>query len=580
MVVVVLTVCRSRRYLIVDLLLYFFFHFAGAFDHQSSCDCPIPCHRRLFDSTITYATLSNYNTDSWLQSNRTSEWSKKFLKARETVQRVDDSIVAKDTSLINDLVQKIYTIDDMLERINSSVFIIEENREDILTEITPRINFHYDRGLTEVDYIYDNDFRRGWDVMDERTFRHVTAEFYQVTASFDKMINDSLSADDNRTNYRETLYMMTDYELAKKLNLAQRALDNLTKVHEAYTNGTHLLKYKATPDRRYDLLYMELEVVRHDTKNELSYYDKFKRYIGEFIVAIQKLRTIAKEIFEIRQYNETIYQQAKYKFELRSRSFNYYIYMYLSRIVEDAKDIVTEQLRKFNETNSEFHDAIEDISLHTITLKANLKRFNENVWNNVKLAADHAVNYLNDTRKSKANLSRLFTSDEVEELQRQVDLFFSTVRDRAIQLRDGSVRLQHAYTNLWANMLGEFTLKTFYSKIYNDTETIFTSTDAAEVTYLRSILRRMLRISKSKEAEFAKLNKSDIQRLTNSDFPKLTIANKSAEIARCFENLKADTDIVTFIGSYDEQFHQSFDALQTDLKDFLDNSIVGVNFFR
>jgi hypothetical protein len=88
-----------------------------------------------------------------LRSNLTSVLNGKYHAALETEQRVNPSIVEKDTIQIHQLQNLMQAVYDIFETI-----VIEMKRADDLLdymslELYDRIKFHLDRGLEEVQYI-------------------------------------------------------------------------------------------------------------------------------------------------------------------------------------------------------------------------------------------------------------------------------------------------------------------------------------------------------------------------------------------------------------------------------------------
>ncbi len=130
------------------------------------------------------------------------------------------------------------------------VTTIIDDVKEIEKEMNVRIQFHKRWGLEKVKFTIEYDFQRGFEVINERTFEHVTANYLQLVEYIERVIQLAASSPPDAAGYREALYLIVDQQLFDKLTLCERALDNITEVHEAFLNGKRILTYKASPNRR------------------------------------------------------------------------------------------------------------------------------------------------------------------------------------------------------------------------------------------------------------------------------------------------------------------------------------------
>ena len=148
--------------------------------------------------------------------------------------------------------------DDLRKRVSADVNRMLRNiREwraltDVLAaDIIPRVWFHIVQGLKQVAFNARHSFIRGWDVMEERTLVYVTAEYYQTARRYEEMLNYSLGASaDNATKH--LWYFLIERDLETRLNLVERAIDNVTFLNQSYTNASAIYYFKQTPDKRYE----------------------------------------------------------------------------------------------------------------------------------------------------------------------------------------------------------------------------------------------------------------------------------------------------------------------------------------
>ena len=173
---------------------------------------------------------------------------------------------------------------------------IETYINGLMRMFRQRLKFHSQRGLLKLKYTVDHDFARGFAVMNERTFSHVTNNFYQLTALFRDMVamyNTSAANGSDIDRLREAWYVGTWRDLRKRHHLASRALTNLTQVHSAFCNGTRIVPFRNSPERRYDAAYVWVDYLK--SPKEAKYYRKLRTYTSSFVANVEKLLQVRKK---------------------------------------------------------------------------------------------------------------------------------------------------------------------------------------------------------------------------------------------------------------------------------------------
>ena len=91
-------------------------------------------------------------------------------------------------------------------------------------------------------------------------------------------------------------YMMMDRDLSERLELAIRAVHNLTSVNYAYKDAKSFNWHAITPDRAYDQYVIPKEVLAHNPNLQRDYYnalsDHLAGYIEEVCMRICKKKTL------------------------------------------------------------------------------------------------------------------------------------------------------------------------------------------------------------------------------------------------------------------------------------------------
>lgn len=81
-------------------------------DKAADCRCPVRCSRVLYEPVLSNAQLSRIAFDRLFlyQPHRKDELSVKYGRARETAQRVDETLLASDRSLIADVITTVEVV--------------------------------------------------------------------------------------------------------------------------------------------------------------------------------------------------------------------------------------------------------------------------------------------------------------------------------------------------------------------------------------------------------------------------------------------------------------------------------------
>ena len=53
---------------------------------DEKCKCPVPCQRKMYETSISYALTSKADTHRHIRAANTAALEEKFVRARETVQ--------------------------------------------------------------------------------------------------------------------------------------------------------------------------------------------------------------------------------------------------------------------------------------------------------------------------------------------------------------------------------------------------------------------------------------------------------------------------------------------------------------
>ena len=121
------------------------------------------------------------------------------------------------------------------------------------------------------------------------------------------------------------MYLICDRQLFEKITLCDRALENITQMHNAFLNSVRLLTYKASPKRRYDATWAYPGII-YTNKDQTEYYNKFILRTNQFKAAIENIKKLLGAMLRSEPVNATAYASERAALEKAARSFNYYRY--------------------------------------------------------------------------------------------------------------------------------------------------------------------------------------------------------------------------------------------------------------
>ncbi len=430
--------------------------------------------------------------------------------------------------------------------------------------------------IVGVDYITTHDFIRGWEVMEERTLPFVTNSLFETISYIERLLQ--LNNELNETQDSQTMRIMEviiKNELLNKIVLCNRARSNLTEVHHAYKTGEPLLTYKYTEDRRYDMSYICLDLLRHDPKTQEKYFSHLMKLITMIVNGSNMLLSVIYTYSMSGQVNMTQYNQAQSTFIKGCKGYNYRLFQYRDRIVNKPLEIIKEKQDKFKSLKEilerQHHDLLV-VTDHVDILTVDIKK---TVWPDIKQAAHALKHYLQNKNESKTKLAHLFMSKKMDDNLLKINTFFSNLRSRSRDLSDSWARMSNAYAKIYVNMLNEISTKAPYQMLLNDLEDMMKYPNTTD-TYMRYFAH----ILKTNISQIRDTDPEDFYFLLNADLPITKEQTKRLAIHHFFHGLGIDTGISHMIGNGDEVFTKATNRVVKSLQNFADGNQVNFDFYR
>ncbi len=555
---------------------------------EEQCKCPIPCRRTLFDPTITYATVSNYDTDIFMRSGVVANLASRFLSAREKQQRVNENTLTRDRQMIRNLNG---TYNEMSNNVfghyGNTIEKIVEAVNVVMSDLRMRVAFHRRWGLEKLQYTVEHNFIRGWNVMDERTFAFVTSNYQEIGASM-RYALPKIANETETNTWRIPRFLQVESELFQRQILAKRALANLSSVFSAYHNATPLLSYKVTPNSRYDLSYITPAMILKDNDLLELYSSKLNLRLNQYLQSIADMLQILDDAlenpgsdnFSSDGANQPL-ENAIYRFEKAARSYLYYRFVFQDRIAYKPLELTSEVAERFNK-------AFEMLEDHQAKLRLYLSEFRDSLdkadlqWSLLGDFVDLCNNYSPDeSAVTKSQLAKIVSTESMHENVNHLKAFSSQLRSRSREILGLLSEVRHAAVAVWRSMINEDALKPFYAKLHSDIQLcVSNSTSAEESEKLVRGFRYMINAAHGWDLTTQTVAES-LERLSvwmNADFAVLG-NDVTNDVTERFDEAQALLRLDSTARS-EEEFFLAFHQLRVSLEAFAQANNIDETFFR
>ncbi|XP_013414060.1 uncharacterized protein LOC106176287 [Lingula anatina] len=532
--------------------------------------CPVPCDEHIYDPSVSYASISNFQVETLLNDREVT----KLQRRNQNTFRADSETILKVSGAAD-------AIQTMLEQMSKILQHLRHEIGQLLATIAPRVNFQ-DVALHKLWYSIHNGFVRGWEVMEERTFSHVTSGYQETLGAFEDSAIRSTTAtpEQEKCCLRTVLFEIIDMDLLKKQYLALRALDNITAVHASYTNGTPIVNYIVTmPDERYDDTFNNPEMLQyHPYKQEYLMY--LSSATQSYIDSIIALRNLSKNVLDNRYFNRTRFEEYKVQIARNARAFNYRKYLLQDRLVKRSEDIVNEKRERFNDSVTNLIKVRDSLYFLLKIVNNSLESKALVSWADVHSLVRYAEDYISNRSLTKTNVASTFLNEShvtsFQELRKALNGLHSRSRD----ITDSLEVFRKNYIAVWKTMLEEGSLQKFYQKLNSDV--MLVSSHNVTSSERQKILEHMAHLLNTTPERVNALSRNHSVLLSrlNADFSDIGLNETCSRLNRIFKNLQSQSDLSGVMGTTDKQFLDAFVALKNQLEEYLKGNEIDAAFFR
>ena len=268
------------------------------------------------------------------------------------------------------------------------------------------------------------------------------------------------------TAVRRVIYLVTDTELSTMVQLASRAVDNVTAIHYAYLNAAPLLRVAVTPNRRYDAALVPYQLISHDTTRQTRYYNEISDHLAGYVQQATTLKSVLSGAFSLNLVNESLYHTAAGKFVQHAQEINYFRRMFRREIVLRSAGLIDNKIEDFLEKNRTMH-------LHRRTAVDAISRMQRLLQRHVTTTRDQLGPFVRSGKRRK--LTSRQAQSVMAASQRAVDSTIPALYDLVTELKWHCLRLTDVWRKvftagqeLWVGMLDEEILRNFYFELHKD----------------------------------------------------------------------------------------------------------------
>ncbi len=545
--------------------------------NASDCSCTIPCLVNHYESSVSYASTSTKTTvNEFIHSKYGKVVAQKYAYAQEVRQRVDPNIIEEDTKHIEAFNDTYSTIMDTMQSIRYILNSLQSAVEHFSDAIAPKAIFHLDVALDSVKYIIHHDFIRGYDVMDERTLIHVTTGFYQLQQAFSNML-DTVTSNTSTYSTKDAVYLIIIKDLDYKANLAMRAYDNFTEIFEAYTNGTPILTYRKSYDRRYDMDFVSLELLSAVQKDHEGYHTLLMSELDKYLTSLDILKQLASDAYTNQTYDTDLYNQAISMFQSASRGYNFRKYLIKDRIIHNPEELIDNRIKHFNAFNLTFLEQVHGLKATSLSIENLINQYTMTSLQYTQQCLDESLNYLKNQTNLKKYIADCIVSKNMDIAIQNTSNLFKDLRLRGQQMNDIWNNIGETCINIWQTMISESTTQTFYAALSRDINTFENTSNPSTRYYLAKGFNFWLKMGSRN------VNSTDattLKKMLNADFVEIDMIVLQSKLQNEFASLGETFNILDLISPIDGDLAKAVRDLQRSLEKFRRSQVIDAQFMQ
>ncbi|CAC5415199.1 unnamed protein product [Mytilus coruscus] len=384
---------------------------------EQTCNCPIPCTMHDFETDLSYATISEYAIDKFLNKNNSVSLAKKLIHAKEVSSRMDQIKFEELHEVAEDFERKFEQIELLFENeLHDAIHTLEhslEGESSRLTWVCAWKMFVYDYQ----HYVVLKSFVRYRDAFEERHAHIVALGYKEYILSIEHKIKYLQNLDLSKTSLRESLYLDTLNVLENRMEIIQRTISNYTNLINGYDTGKTIFNYKYKDVPRTDNAYVvpkhllkESLILNNDTSANVELY---KTHLLETIEVLNSLKRLNNESYFHSTVNTSDLETSVQKFQtaienwLNARQFVY------NEVIENPLKALEDSKNEFERTCYTLKNFIVSATKKIEALDTKIETVEETLFDPIHVGHHLIHEYLHDGNGLKYKIAENFTSGDI-----------------------------------------------------------------------------------------------------------------------------------------------------------------------
>ena len=330
---------------------------------EKLCECPVPCQRKMYETTISYAQTSKFDTRRHQRDANTVELQQKFVKAMETVQRVDGVIAARDLELVKRLRYTAKGIVATVNRIEQIMMNVSSSLDRFTAEMGHRINFHDFYGLRVVERAVMYGFVQAWDIQQQSIFQPLAAGTVEFLQYYRKAILRIINSTEEEVSFRKMLEWNLEDQISTRKELIRRARSEMKNIHNAFLEGRTLIDYQWGIHKRYDNLFVSKKLLNHRMEYQAYLYQDLDVTLRLLDQEIVMLKNHMLDSIRTGSFNHTLYRVARRQYTDLIRNFNLVFNVFKESIVHRTKTLIDKRRNDFKSLNATLYKESGDCKI-------------------------------------------------------------------------------------------------------------------------------------------------------------------------------------------------------------------------
>ncbi len=372
----------------------------------------------------------------------------------------------------------------------------------------------------------------------------------------------------------QILYLIMHRDLAEQLELAIRAVDNVTRVHYAFKDGLSFQWTNVTPFGTYDASIIPAAVLGHDPQKQKEYYNVLSEHLTGYMEEVITMETILKDVYQTSYLNNTAYIKSRDSFSEHSKEINHYKAQFYEEIVLKAADIWRNKVKAFKGLNMSFnlqrYNLLKSIRHLNRTAISAIDRIN----NQLLPVVAKALNYLTDVSQTKEEIAESITSSYFQQLvSKSIAEAVQSLRTYGQSLFTSWQSLEVIVLRIWTALLSDGSTRTFYTALMED---LFIQ--SGDTNFSQPIIELSWFLDEG-NLTFPRTFENLVHSL-NADISVIELKNKSHEVQELFGVYKKSTDVMESLHGHDGVVLQAYEKLRDDMRSFSESTQMSEAFFR